>query len=135
MRARARNRSTEKGPAKWDRRIATLDVEHPVGKREAAAILGISIATLDTWTARCGIPHLKYDVPGNPGNRGRVVYLPSELLQWRAQFKVGQRDIAAEVEELLLSGPGAERPADVLSPSGGPSRNSGPLREEGMPID
>ncbi|KPK66370.1 MAG: hypothetical protein AMK73_00195 [Planctomycetes bacterium SM23_32] len=76
-------------------------VECPVSKQLAAEILGISVDTLDQWTARYGIPHLKYDMDGNRGNRGKVLYLPSDLLAFRERYRVEGRDIEREVEEML----------------------------------
>ena len=76
-------------------------IEYPIGKREAAKVLGISTTTLDEWTARYCIPHIKYDVEGNRGNRGKVLYIASELLAWRQQYHVEGRNIEAEVEEML----------------------------------
>ena len=78
MRANGRKRTTESGPAEPRRHrfaptVSTLDIERPVGKADAVAILAVSVATLDTWTARCSTPHPKYDAPGNPGNRCRML--------------------------------------------------------------
>lgn len=56
---------------------------------------------MDQWTAGYGIPHLKYDMDGNRGNRGKVLYLPSDLLAFRGQFMVGGRDIEKDVEQML----------------------------------
>jgi hypothetical protein len=59
------------------------------------------VDTLDQWTARGVIPHLKYNVLPNTGNRGRVLYLPSDLLAFRQSHMVKSRDIEAEVENLI----------------------------------
>jgi len=82
-------------------RTVTHDIECPIGKREAAEILGISTDTLDQWTATYGIPHIKYDMHRNRGNRGKVLYLPSDLLEFRDKFRVDGRNIEEEVEEML----------------------------------
>lgn len=76
-------------------------IELPVDKRTAAAILGISTDTLDEWTARGLIRHIKYNVPGNPGNRGKVLYLPSDLLAFRERYREVGRDVEAEVEQMI----------------------------------
>jgi len=82
-------------------RTVTHDIECPIGKREAAEILGISTDTLDQWTVRYGIPHIKYDMDGNRGNRGKVLYLPSDLLEFRERFRVEGRDIKDEVGGMI----------------------------------
>ncbi len=74
-------------------RAEVLEVECPIGKRKAAKILGVSTDTLDQWTAKYGIPHYKYAMEGNSGNRGKVVYLASELVEFREKFRVETRDI------------------------------------------
>ena len=122
------------GDERVRRALPDADVERPVGKADAAAILGISVGTLDNWTARCGIPHVKYAVPGNPGNRGRVVFLPSELLAWREQFRVASRDIAAEAEELLAA-PTAQSQTTGRAPDPGPLRNLSLHRKEVRSIE
>ena len=76
-------------------------VEYPMDKKRAAAFLGISGDTLDKWTARYGIPHVKYDMAGNRGNRGKVLYLLSDLTEFRARYRVQGRDVAGEVDALL----------------------------------
>lgn len=78
-----------------------VSIECPVGKRVAAAILGISEDTLDQWTAKYAIPHLKYDMNANRGNRGKVLLLPSDLLAFREQFMVGGRDIEQDVQQMV----------------------------------
>ena len=80
-----------------------VDIECPIAKTAAARILGISTDTLDQWTARYGIPHFKYDMDGNRGNRGKVLYLPSDLLEFRDGFRVEGRNIEADVEEMLAA--------------------------------
>ena len=50
---------------------------------------------------RYGIPHVKYDMEGNLGNRGKVVYLASDLLEFREKFKVEGRSIEADVHEMI----------------------------------
>ena len=85
-------------------RVMTLDIECPVTKKDAAEILGISCDTLDQWTVRYGIPHIKYDMDGNRGNRGKVLYLPSDLIEFRDKFRVEGRDIAREVGEMIKEG-------------------------------
>jgi hypothetical protein len=89
------------------RRVQTkvVDIECPVDKETAANILGISVDTLDQWTARYGIPHIKYGMDGNRGNKGIVRYLPSDLLAFRARYRVEGRDVQDEVEE-MVSQPG-----------------------------
>jgi len=82
-------------------RVVLDRIECPLGKEDAASILGISADTLDEWTARRLIPHIKYDVPGNRGNRGKVLYLPSDLLKFRTAYRMGGRDIEAEVEAMM----------------------------------
>jgi len=76
----------------------TVDIECPLTKTEAAEILGISTDTLDQWTAKYSIPHIKYDMDGN---RGKVLYLPSDLLEFRERFRVEGRDIEGEVGEMI----------------------------------
>ena len=78
-----------------------VSIECPVGKKTAAEILGVSVDTLDQWTARYSIPHFKYDVAGNCGNRGKVLYLPSEVVAWREQYHVKGQDIGADVEQFI----------------------------------
>jgi hypothetical protein len=89
-------------------RIARVDIECPIGKADAARILGVSQDTLDQWTAEYGIPHIKYDMDGNTGNRGKVLYLPSDLLAFRSKYRAEGRDIGAEVEQMLSEGKRAE---------------------------
>jgi hypothetical protein len=36
-----------------------------------------------------GLRHIKYEMPGNVGGKGRVAYLPSDILAFREQFMVG----------------------------------------------
>ncbi len=79
------------------------EIECPVGKERAAKILGICPATLDEWTARYGIRHIKYDMAGNTGNRGKVLYLPSDLLEFRERYRVNGRDVKGEVEAILAA--------------------------------
>ena len=86
-----------------------LEVECPIGKQEAAKILGVSTDTLDQWTAKLGIPHYKYDVAGNTGNWGKVVYLATELLAFREQFKVAGEDIGRAVEDFMAQADRAGR--------------------------
>ena len=93
-----------------------LEVECPIGKQKAAKILGVSTDTLDQWTAKYGIPHYKYAMEGNSGNRGKVVYLASELVAFRERFRVEssdsnrdpdhmeERDIGKAVDEMIRSG-------------------------------
>ena len=81
--------------------VSALDVECPVDKKTAAKILGISTDTLDEWTVKYEIPHFKYDMDENKGNRGRVVYLASDILAFRERFRAEGRDIKAEVEEIM----------------------------------
>ena len=76
----------------------TVDIECPLTKTEAAEILGISTDTLDQWTAKYRIPHITYDMDGN---RGEVLYLPSDLLEFRERFRVEGRDIEGEVGEMI----------------------------------
>ena len=83
-----------------------LEIECPIGKQQAAEILGISVDTLDQWTVRCGIPHYKYDMDGNRGNRGKVAYLASDILEFRERFKVERRDIEREVEKTMAEADG-----------------------------
>ncbi|MCD6404958.1 MAG: protein kinase [Planctomycetes bacterium] len=78
-------------------RVSTGGVEYPIGKRDAAEILGISTDTLDQWTVKYGIPHYKYDVAGNRGNRGKVVYLASDILCFREKYRVVGRDIVCQI--------------------------------------
>lgn len=82
-------------------KMKRVDIECPIGKTAAARILGISTDTLDQWTARYGIPHYKYGMDGNRGNRGKVLYLPSDLLEFREKFRVEDRRIDEAVEEML----------------------------------
>jgi hypothetical protein len=63
--------------------------EKPLSKKEAAELLGISTDTLDIWTRNLGLRHIKYEMPGNVGGKGRVAYLPSDILAFREQFMVG----------------------------------------------
>lgn len=87
---------------KTDREHAeVLEIECPIGKQKAAKILGVSTDTLDQWTAKYGIPHYKYSMDGNSGNRGKVVYLASDLVEFREGFRVGERDISADVDKML----------------------------------
>jgi len=88
-------------------RTVTHDIECPIGKREAAEILGISTDTLDQWTVRYGIPHIKYDMDGNRGNRGKVLYLPSDLIEFRDKFRVKGPDIEKEVAEMITEASGS----------------------------
>ena len=81
--------------------ICFESIEVPVGKETAAAILGVSTDTLDRWTAKQGIPHIKYDVEGNRGNKGRVLYLPSEVLAFRERFHFAERPVSERVDDLL----------------------------------
>ena len=80
-------------------RAEVLEVECPIGKKKAARILGISTDTLDQWTARYGIPHYKYVMEGNTGNRGKVVYLVSDLLNFREKFRIESRDIDRDLDQ------------------------------------
>ena len=82
-------------------RTERVSIECPVDKKTAAQILGVSADTLDQWTAKYGIPHIKYDMDGNLGNKGKVVYLPSDLLEFRGRYRVEGRDVQDEVEEML----------------------------------
>ncbi len=84
-------------------KIALDEIEFPIGKEDAAQILGICVDTLDTWTAKYGILHLKYDMAGNRGNRGKVMYLPSDLLAFRDRFMVAGRNIERDVEQMLAA--------------------------------
>ncbi|MFW6118815.1 MAG: hypothetical protein ACOC7S_00615 [Planctomycetota bacterium] len=99
--------TAEQRTAERKRPAEYVRAECPIGKREAAEILGISVDTLDTWTARYGIPHFKYDMDRNRGNRGKVVYLISDLLEFRKQYRVEGRDVEAEVDEMIAT---ARRP-------------------------
>ena len=81
--------------------IRKVDIECPINKTMAAAILGVSEDTLDQWTVRYGIEHYKYDMAGNTGHRGKVVYLASDILAFREQFRVEGRDIEGEVELMM----------------------------------
>jgi hypothetical protein len=91
------------GAAAKQGRVQTevVTIECPVDKETAADILGIAADTLDQWTAKYGIPHIKYDMDGNRGNRGKVLYLASDLLEFRARYRVEGRDVQSEVEEML----------------------------------
>ncbi len=90
--------------------VSVDEIECPIGKEDAAQILGICVDTLDGWTARYGIAHLEYDMDGNRGNRGKVMYLPSDLLAFRERYRVNGRDIERDVEQMLAApldpGPG-----------------------------
>jgi len=81
--------------------LRKVDVECPIDKDAAARILGISSDTLDEWTARYAIPHYKYDMDGNRGNRGKVAYLASDILEFREQFRVKGRKIEKDVDRML----------------------------------
>ncbi len=48
-------------------------------------------------------------MPANRGNRGKVLYLISELREWREGFHVNGRDIAGEVDALLAPSEGRAR--------------------------
>jgi hypothetical protein len=85
-----------------------LEVECPIGKKKAAKILGISTDTLDQWTTKYGIPHYKYAMEGNSGNRGKVVYLASDLVEFREKFRVERRDIDRDPDRLEERDIGAE---------------------------
>jgi len=78
--------------------VKILEVECPVEKKKAAGILGISTDTLDQWTAKYGIPHYKYVMEGNTGNRGKVVYLVSDLIEFREKFRVESRGIDRDLD-------------------------------------
>ena len=67
----------------------TEDMERPLTKKQAAKLLGVSTDTLDVWTRDFGLRHIKYQMPGNPGGKGRVAYLPSDVLAFRRRFLVG----------------------------------------------
>jgi excisionase family DNA binding protein len=56
------------------------EVELPIGVRDAAAYLGVSIQTVYLWVERKQIPHLR--VMGR-----NIRFLKSELLSFRATFK------------------------------------------------
>ena len=84
-------------------KVTIDEIECPVGKQDAAKILGISQATLDEWTPRYGIVHMKYDMDGNTGNRGKVLYLASDLLEFRKRFMVAGRDVERDVEQMLAA--------------------------------
>jgi len=81
--------------------IRKVDIECPIDKNAAAKILGVATDTLDQWTASYAIPHYKYDMDGNRGNRGKVMYLASDILQFREKFRVEGRNVTADVEEML----------------------------------
>ena len=61
----------------------------------------MSTDTFDQWTARHGIPHGKYGVAGNKGNEGKVVYLATDVLNFREKFRVANGNIGRTVEELV----------------------------------
>ena len=82
-------------------KVPAKEIECPVSKKAAARILGVSVATLDNWTARGLIPHIKYDVDGNTGNRGKVLYLAIDLLAFRRTYRRKPRDVGAEVDEIM----------------------------------
>ncbi len=82
-------------------RLDVHNVECPVGKRTAAKLLGVSTDTLDAWTVRYGIPHYKYDMEANSGNRGKVVYMASDVLEFRERFRVEGENVQAEVERMM----------------------------------
>jgi len=81
--------------------VRTVRIECPLTKKEAAQVLGVSVDTLDQWTAKYGIPHIKYDMDGNRGNRGKVLYLASDLLAFRDKFRVEGRDTRGEVSKMI----------------------------------
>ena len=81
--------------------IRKVDIECPINKTMAAAILGVSEDTLDQWAVKYGIEHYKYDMDGNTGHRGKVVYLASDILAFREQFRVEGRNIEREVELMM----------------------------------
>ena len=81
--------------------IHNESIECPVDKQTAAQILGVSVDTLDQWTARYGIPHIKYDMDANRGNRGKVLYLVSDLLEFRDRYRVEGTDVRRKVEEIM----------------------------------
>ena len=81
--------------------VQDQSIECPVDKQTAAQILGVSVDTLDQWTARYGIPHIKYDMDANRGNRGKVLYLVSDLLEFRDRYRVEGTDVRREVEEIM----------------------------------
>lgn len=56
------------------------DLELPIGVREAAAYLGVSVQTVYLWVERKQIPHLR--VMGR-----NIRFLKSDLQPFRATFK------------------------------------------------
>ena len=83
------------------RRLDVHNVECPVDKRTAAKLLGVSTDTLDAWTVRYAIPHYKCDMEANSGNRGKVVYMASDVLEFRERFRVEGQNVQAEVDRML----------------------------------
>ena len=69
-----------------EQRLAQQDI--PISRKQAAKLLGVCLDTLDSWTIRFGIPHVKYDLPDNPGNKGKVVYFVRDLISFRDSFHV-----------------------------------------------
>ena len=67
--------------------------EKPMTKKQAADMLGVSTDTLDAWTVQYGIRRVKYAMPANRGNKGRVAYLPSDILAFRDRFVVGDEEL------------------------------------------
>jgi hypothetical protein len=81
--------------------VQNQSIKCPVDKQTAARILGASVDTLDQWTARYGIPHIKYDMAANRGNRGKMLYLVSDLIEFRNRYRVEGTDVRRKVEEIM----------------------------------
>lgn len=69
-----------------EQRLVQPDV--PISRKQAAKLLGVCLDTLDSWTVRLSIPHIKYDLPDNPGNKGKVIYFAKDLVAFRERFRV-----------------------------------------------
>ena len=83
-----------------------VEPERPLSKKEAAELLGVSVDTLSNWTERFGIPYIKYALPDNRGNKGRVIYLVKDIMAFRDSFRVNKQpgEDSAERNKLNVAG-------------------------------
>jgi excisionase family DNA binding protein len=74
-----------KGTVTVEEILPYLDRDRYMGKREAARYLGVSLRTLETWTAEMGMPRFR--------PHAKLLFKRSELDRWMERYRERPADL------------------------------------------
>lgn len=74
-----------KGTVTVEEILPYLDRDRYMGKREAARYLGVSLRTLETWTAEMGMPRFR--------PHAKLLFKRSELDRWMEKHRENPADL------------------------------------------